>query len=219
MELQDLNVYKDTLLSLSGALPGHRELLIRTAYESEDLRELLQEWLWLNDLGLSAAYPLKAWMGLSYRELGDVFGVSGREVGQAVRAHRAPSYQRDTGDIFAELSCFMVEQYLSSWIDVEIPEAKLNLQMQEHLRQCKSCRERLELYRVRDANLLESRRKHPSISEEEWANVLKAWRLDQRRRWIKLGVWIGVLIALLIILALVVWSKPEKMPNIYEIQE
>jgi predicted anti-sigma-YlaC factor YlaD len=111
----------------------------------------------------------------------------------------------------------MVEQHLSTWLDSEIADTRTIQAMRRHFDACSACRIRLNLYRQRQEEILKLRRHWPSVSEQEWEDVLKAYHNRQRkfrRQVVGTGLIVGTV---LVIIILLIASRPDAMPNIYEL--
>jgi hypothetical protein len=67
--------------------------------------------------------------------------------------------------------------------------------------------------------MLASRRRFTPISETEWSRVLLQVRKQDQRRVRRVIFYIAFILLLCAFLAWAIGSKPEKMPNIYEIPE
>lgn len=201
---------------------ARRALLIELAFEAQDIRELLVDWLWENDRGSEVALQAHLLFQLDYASLGEIFNLGFKEATQLVRTQRNERLgsmltRADTDE--GGISCFLVEQLLSPWIDSEWDNLNEVDKMRLHLDRCPSCRPRLEAYRNLNHEILQSRQIQEPVSESEWSHVLRTVFRDRRRR-----RWRTILVVLLTILlfgGLVFYlsSGPEEMPNIYEINE
>lgn len=225
MEREELNIYIDGLLSLSEAPDEARSQLIELAFFHDDWPTFLAEWLWLNHKAIDVAWKLKSWFAWSYSELAEVFALDFREFGRTLRSQRLerlgpyPSASQDELPHYGGLSCFMVEQQLSNWIDSEWEDTTGLHPIHRHLSECTPCKERLYAYRKLQAEVLTERAKFEPITAEEW---LKAYRRVQKKKWQARRQWTVVMLLALAFLAIILWmlqSQPEKMPNIYEIKE
>jgi hypothetical protein len=216
---QSLNVYLSSFLSLAKDQNVARLILIREAISADSLRELIQEWAWIQDLDQNSALKLKLWFQLTYTELAEVFGITAREVSQLIRNQRVamlPNY-RPEGGTSGEFSCFMLEQHLSPWMDGEVRDTKTIESIFSHTQKCFECRKRLEGFRNLQSSLLDSRIQTEEIAEAEWSEalrILQRERASQRNRIVLIGI---SLILLSLFIAWAIFSKPDKMPNIYEI--
>jgi len=226
VQRQDLNVHLSNFFSLVPEGDAGREALIVLAANSSSFQQLLREWLWEQDLGLDQILQLKTYFTLGYMDLGKLFGLERREVAQQLRSRRLEvlgSYPRiDQGDFSdgpAGLSCFMVEQQLSQWLDCEWEELSSLAPIRKHLEFCPACSHRLQSYRELHRNLLEKRASPSAISEREWIATLLKYKRVRRKKVFK---WLAILATLAAILILFVWiiqQQPERMPNIYEYQD
>lgn len=225
MERDDLNLYLDALLSLSDNPEQKRGELVELAQFHSSWPNLVAEWLWTNQKGIEMALFIKIWFAWSYEELGEVFGLGFREVSQLLRSQRVarlgnyPPVFEENGPQFGGVSCFMVEQQLSNWLDSEWEETKGLDSIHTHLHECQACRARLEAYRKDYSEILSARKSYPPISVEEWLRA--ADELARQRKRVRLQ-WISVIVVCLFFLGIILWmlqSQPEKMPNIYEIKE
>ena len=215
-----LNLYLEGLLSLSSDKSTARLILIREALSAASLVELLQEWVWIQGLDHTSALKLKIWFQLSYRELSEVFNCSIREVVQLLRNQRLqllPVYRPEKA-AQGVMSCFMVEQYLSVWMDCEISERKTIEDITDHLKACSSCHDRLIQFRNLQSLILNSRGEASEIDEMEWNEALRYFQSENRKRLWKITVFGMVVLAVSLLLAWAIFAKPEKMPNVYEIQ-
>ncbi|MBN8555027.1 MAG: hypothetical protein J0L93_06240 [Deltaproteobacteria bacterium] len=228
MKIESLNLYLDGLLGLCSDPESNRAPLIEEAAATADICELLQDWLWLLDLDEKSCLQIRVWFGLSYRQLGKVLHLSSREVAQLIKSQRAqmlstyPAISLATSKVqedekIAGLSCFMVEQHLSAWSDSELIDPKIQESIQTHLRACALCTQRLQEYRQLQADILKKRPSFEAVTEKESQKVLKIASRRKRDRILRFAYWIFIILTVLTFLAWVIWSKPEKMPNIYEI--
>lgn len=232
MRIEEVNIYIESLLSLADLRPPEerssdselRAQLIEEAAESESFVDLLRSWLVVHDLDDDAVLPLKVWTSLNYIQLGKVMGRSPKEIAQILRTQRGlllgsyPPVDRalETEEL-AGMSCFMVEQHLSAWTDAEVADSRIVSSLRSHLDQCGRCRNRLEAYRDLQKKILLKRRSYPALSEMEWNDALA--KQSVRRKKLLRSVLLYTL-ALLIVVGIVVaffWSRPERMPNVYEI--
>lgn len=226
MNRESLNLFFERLFILTDESDSARADIIEIASESEDATQFLQEWLWSVGVGLDQALEIKLAFGFTYAELGELFGLSSREVGQQLRARRlkelGPYPRVDQGDFSVEeggLSCFMLEQHLSQWLDCEWEDLSLLPKIKAHLRLCPACKGRLQSYRQFHQSLLDRFPSVSPVSETEWNRVLEESRVARRKKLLKWGL---ILFAMLFVLAIFVWiirQQPETMPNIYEIPE
>lgn len=228
MNRDELNIYIDAYLGLSSDPKAARRTLIEEASGVETPLELIRRWILLQSVGVDQILELKSWFGLSYSDLGEILHVSAKEVGQLLRKQRAallPAYpspgslQEGDEAAFGGISCFMVEQHMSAWVDGELQDIPILRSLKVHLASCEACTARLEAYRELQASILKQRAPQASISQKEWDETLEA---ALRRFRIFLGRTVGVVILVIVVGTLGVWalrSKSEKMPNIYEIPE
>jgi hypothetical protein len=226
LERDAVNAHIDGFLSLVDDTEKTRFLLVEEARSALSVWELLRDWLWMNNLGLDSALKVKVWFALSYDQMGHVFAMQASEILQTLRSQRSQrlsSYPSltDSGvsEKVAGISCFMIEQHLSAWIDGEIENTNLLQSLKAHLGKCKACTARLKKYRELQSEILKERHKISPISDKVWVEIRSQVRARNRKRIIKISavvVTIGIVCG---ILAWVIWTKPEKMPNIYEIQE
>ncbi len=221
-----VNIYMDGFLGLVPDPEQSRIFLVEEAHESEDLLELLTSWIWLHDLDFAHALKLKLWFGLTYRQLAKVFRVTPREMAQIIRVQKTallspypPQHLAQETNQIEGLSCFMVEQHLGAWLDGEIGEPQMLTSMKKHLTQCEPCLSRLQEYRHLHTKILAAKPRLNPLTEEEWNETLRLQTRKRLGRWVKMSL-IGVLILIIgFSFAWILWSKPEKMPNIYEIEE
>lgn len=228
MQREEINIYIDGFLSLvplSESLTDRelRTQLIEAAQGAENLETLIQDWLLLHDLGLEKTEEVFNFFRLNYRQLTHIFSRGEREVGQLLRSLRIlrlPTYppaQRalETSQ-HSGLSCFMVEQQLSGWLDGEIQDQRMVSQLQAHLLGCDPCRERRDAYRNLQAQQFLKKRIHPAISALEWQQTLQDLAKARRRFW-RAVIFYGV--SAVVVGALIItffWVKPDALPNIYE---
>ncbi|MDB5036539.1 MAG: hypothetical protein JWQ35_67 [Bacteriovoracaceae bacterium] len=215
-----LNTYLDGFLSLASDKEASRLLLIDESLSAESLLDLLRQWVWLQDLDQASCLKLKLWFQLSYSDLSLMFGVSRREVNQWLRNQRVlllPTY-RPTPNLAEGLSCFMVEQHLSPWLDGELDDLKRARGIHSHLGNCRNCQQRLESYRELQSLILLSRNHEPEIREDEWESSIQKLRSERKKQVSRVFISLAVILAISSLLAWAIFSKPEKMPNVYEIQ-
>jgi hypothetical protein len=228
VDRQQLNLYIDGLLSFAeGESQQDRLDLVEIASKSADLGDLTAEWLWLQNKGSESALELMLWLKLSYSEIGDIFGYSVREVNQQIRGLRVerlgayPPVSKLSEQSKAQkgLSCFMVEQRLSSWVDSEWEDVSGLKEMQKHLDDCSACRERLGKYRQLQNEIIQNRRKFKPIDQEEWEALISYLEREAKKR--RMKWWLALGMGVLILGAFCWWllDRPETMPNIYEIKE
>lgn len=231
MRREELNMFLDGLLSLSpDQSKDSRKLLIELASVSGSYSELLAEWLSFHDFWKDKILEIKTWMGLSYFQLMTLFNCSHREVGRILSAKRSqqlPPYPAKTlsstapprqDDEIEGISCFMVEQHLSSWIDGEWETYSEVSKIQKHLDACPACRQRLQDYRSLHQVVLKQRRSYEAVSEREWrATLEELQRLKVRRRF-RYILSFSFIILVVVGIFYLVEAQPEKMPNIYEIE-
>jgi len=227
LDLATLNLYLDGFLSLprkvDDSLDLQRKTLIEEAAFSENLLDLLEEWLWLYEMGADRALRLKLWFRLSDRQLAELFHLGSLDISQVLRNERSallPHYHpSDQSGAPVGFSCFMVDQHLSTWIDSEISDLRTLAVMDEHLGKCPDCHSRLQAHRKLHAEILQQKLSFRAVDEDEWLSTLNAYRSRVRRRWSRLFVYMIVFASVLGSFGWFLWSKPEKMPNIYEIRE
>jgi len=233
MDLETLNLYLDGLLSLVLEHKAEfqerdlRALLIEESAQALSFSDLVYEWLSLHSLSEEEALKMKIWFALPYKDLAEILSISTREVGQLLRTQRSlllpnrvlRDEQQQSPPQIGGLSCFMIEQHLSVWIDGEIQDATTEESLRGHLKQCRECRGRLEEYRTLQEKLLSQRQSFPSIAEEEWSNVLRMAKVRRRQRIAKSSAYFLVVCVLCFLIVWVFWSKAAKTPNIYDIQE
>lgn len=225
MNREELNQLIDGLLSLAPPGSEKRRELVELATLQPSWIGLVSEWLWLNQRSLEAAIYLKVWLGWPYRRIGEVYGLDFREVSQLIKSQRMerlgsyPPPQEEEVPDYAGISCFMVDQNLSPWIDSEWEKSYGLAQVYQHVEACKHCLARRELYWKLQSQILEERRSVPPIDVEEWTKIREAFGFRQRKKLIK---WMILLFFIFFVLGTILWmiqSQPEKMPNIYEIGE
>lgn len=229
MNCDQVNFYIEGLLSLveqpeAADIGDLRSQLIEEAAYSDDILDLLRQWLVVHDLGLESALKAKVWLALSYQDLGEVFGIKARELAQVLRAQRAaylPTYPPVSKALDSEeisgVSCFMVEQHLSQWMDAEIIDVRMIQTMRVHLDECKTCNERLEAYRGLQRKILQQRKSWPGLSKLEWNSAL-AIQDQKRRRFLRTLILYGFAILIVAVVVTVFFaSRPDRMPNVYEI--
>lgn len=225
---EQINLYIEPLLSLvpigDKGQSDVRYQLIEEGISSDDFVELIRQWMVVHDLDQSAALALKTWFSLSYARLGEILNMSPKEVSQLIRSLRTqqlPTYPPVSKSLDSEaiagLSCFMVEQSLSAWLDSEIQDTRTVESIHQHLAKCSDCSNRLSVYRDLHRQVLAQRKHWPAVTEREWTDALE--KMSQRRRRFIHSSLIYVAIALLTgaIVAGFIWSRPEETPNIYEI--
>jgi hypothetical protein len=212
-------VYLNGFLSLASDKNAGRLFLIRESLSADSMIELLQEWAWLNEIGMNSALKLRLWFQLSYRELAEIFGVSVREMNQILRNQRASllSPYRPESTQTGEFSCFMVEQHLGTWIDGEVEETKTLSLIARHLQECEKCTQRLQEYRDLNSKILSERNHELEISEEEWESAIRYLRRARRTQLIRILLVAFIVVVISALIAWAIFSKPDKMPNIYEI--
>lgn len=230
VERDETNIYIEGLLSLldpadwEGSEREVRTQLIVEAHFSAQLEDLLSQWILLHELRRERVLWLKVWLSLSYAQLGRVYGVSAKEIGQwlrALRVEKLPTYPPiskalETQEV-SGISCFMVEQHLSLWLDAEISDMRVITQVRQHLDRCLDCQMRLEAYRHQHEVLLRQRRRAPGFSKLEWDSALLEYRKGRRKFWRRFFVFAVGAIIVAIILGALLLSRPDRMPNIYEI--
>ncbi len=225
---QLLNLHLDAFLSFAPLLKENveewRKNLIEEAAEADTFGELLEAWLWLHPSLVQWPLHLKLWFGLSYHDMAQILNLGERDIAQMLRNYRMSAVAKDlrsesdsTG--IGGQSCFMVEQQLSGWLDMELPDFGSLSGLDLHLQGCITCHERLLLYRRVQAEILNARNRFPSVKPEEWEETVRLYKERVRRRWKRLIIYIVAVLTLGGILAGFLWSGPEKMPNIYEIHE
>ena len=221
-----VNTYIDAFLSMVPDSEDSQGLLVEEAKSADSVWELLRDWLLTNNLGFEVALQVKVWFGLNYKDLGFVMGLSSREVLQLVRTQRSqmlpsyPSVERShQSEKIEGLSCFMVEQYLSPWLDGELLNDEMLAPLKAHLEKCEPCRNRLQEYRNLQSRILAERKHYNPISEDDWLDIKRNLTRRKRLRIIRWSAGVFSVLLVCSFLAWVMWSKPEKMPNIYEIGE
>jgi len=229
MEREQINVYIEPLLNLVPSEAVNqasdiRSQLIEEAVSSDDFEDLVRQWLAVHDQDETVALRLKTWFSLSYSQLGRILNLSAKDVSQVLRGQRTqhlPTYppvskSLETATI-GGLSCFMVEQSLSAWIDSEVQDSRQVANLQIHLNACGDCRDRLAAYRQLHQWLLHQRQSWPSVTELEWNDALRT--LERRRKkFIQTVLFYVGLAALIGLIAFgFFWSQPIEAPNIYEI--
>jgi hypothetical protein len=226
MQRENVNLFFSRLFILVPESPHSRAKIIEIAAESEDVFDFLRDWLWTVGAGMDHILELKLAFGWTYAELGKLFGLSPREIGQQIRSKRLRSlgaYPRvDQGDFSVEqggLSCFMLEQHLSQWLDCEWEDLGLLPKIKDHLRLCPACKHRLKEYRRIHENLLAQFLPVAPIEAEEWEQVLSVAQRNKRIKILKWAAILAGLVGLLIIFIWIIRQQPETMPNIYEIPE
>ncbi len=220
MRLEILNLYLDGLLGLTEDPLKARLPLIEEALSAQSFLELLQEWVWVNNLNEKSCLVLKVWFSLSYRELGEIFGLTPREMNQLLRNLRVsalPPYRPAAQEDEAGISCFMVEQHLSPWLDGEIEDLRVMEAISAHTIRCLECASRLNQFRELQASILKQRFRQPPILQEEWVAAVGHLYIERRRQVLKFVFFLVLFLSVLAILAWFILSKPEKIPNIYEI--
>lgn len=223
MDRHSLNLYLDGYLALSDHGDRDRSLLIEEAAKAQNHDELLRDWLWLKGAGLDRLLELKIWFGLNYQAIGEILGMSMKEVGQTLRKQRSqrlPAYPGSTELSEAGgLSCFMVEQQMSPWVDGELQDVPTLRSLKEHLQSCTGCSQRLQVYRDLQTEVLKKRFRSDSISADEWGDSIRDYQRRFRSFQLKT---VFILLGLFMFFGSIWWilnQKPEKMPNIYEITE
>lgn len=226
MDRESLNLHLNSLLSLSREPEQAREILLEMAYEHDSWEEFIAEWLLSQGCGEEQLLEIKVLLGASYERLARIFGLHYREVAQLLRTQRSQrlgAYPKRGQEAWPSregpggLSCFMVEQYLSPWIDGEWESLGVLASIRDHLNRCPSCYKRLQQYRHLQAELLAERMQFPRVSEEEWVAMHLQRKQKRRRRW---GFSLLALIGLALLVLFIQWilqKQPERMPNIYEL--
>lgn len=226
MRRSDLNLFLDAYLAFVQSpekLAEARRYLIELAIESEDPMSLLSSWLWGQRKGLDTALYVKLWFGLGYSELGELYGLSSREIGQILRSQRIallgsyPPLEQEKKEI-SGISCFMLEQRMSEWVDSEFEDLSSLSDLREHLDKCPNCEERLSFYRRLQTQILDKRLAQPQITQTEWDQVKSEMKRLALREKIK---FFSMTVIGLLILSLAIWiyiRSGDKMPNVYEIK-
>jgi len=226
VRVEDLNAYWDGLLALGRGFKSPEEArlqLIEEASSSDSLEGLIQQWVLVNDLGQPQLLQLKIWLQLSYAQLAEIFRCSPREIAQWLKAQRSlllpayPSSREQSSEPIEGLSCFMVEQYLSQWIDSEVVDVRVIQSMKQHLSLCSDCRARLDVYRELQGRILHSRPRSPAPSENEWNQTIRLVHRKEKRLLIRIVVYVIVVLALAAAGILWLVLAPEKSPNIFEL--
>jgi hypothetical protein len=231
---EELNLYLDSLLALApaeqGAVSGSqggspralRRLLIGLAEEAESLPELIREWLFELNRGSDAALEIRILFQLRYQDLGEIFNLSFKEITQLLRSQRAQilgAYLKREDSQAGGVSCFLVDQLLSPWVDSEWDNLAGMDKLGAHLFLCSSCAERLQMVRDLNAQILKRRVRDKTIAIEEWRKTIRELRRDLRRRSLRVGIITILILSALIATLVVLIQRPEKTPNIYEITE
>jgi len=223
---EQLNLYLDGLLSLSRYPEDvSRERLVQVCGDSESFEELLGEWIWVNGLSPEISLKLKLWFGLQYQNLADLFGLSIREVDQMLRGLRVRelgsypelSHLNKDAPGSGRISCFMVEQRLSAWVDTEWEDLTGLKELQAHLEECENCRGRLKSYRQLQMKILGERKEFSAVTEEDWTLLqmqIGRKKIRNRAKWLAYGM---IAIIIFIGIVWVIKSRSERAPNIYEI--
>lgn len=226
MDLHSINCFRNGLLGLAPYGTAQRKLLIEEGAAAANLMELLEEWIWTYNIRESEVLKLKVWLGLSTADLAEVFRRSHRDISQLLRNQRAaylptypaPDRAQETSQVLG-LSCFMVEQYLSAWIDQELIEVKVGETLMGHCHACEPCRTRLQMYRDLQETILKERPSYPPIEPNEWSEALAELRQAEKRQIRRIISFLVAVVLLASVLAWVFLSKPEKIPNVYELPE
>jgi len=228
VQRKELNLYIDGLLSLkSKSEEEARADLVDLAARSDSLIELLADWLWENDRGTEVALELKLWFGFSYDRLADLYGKSVRELAQLLRNQRfallgpyPPLELLSEGAAQSlELSCFMVEQRLSFWVDGEWEDVAGLSQLNVHLSGCTACQERLNRYRELQSRVMSERKSFRAFEIEEWKRLFEASKKRQTKRRLQWALAVIILVGLIGVFVGIIKKRPEVMPNIYEISD
>src|SRR5690606_35630732 len=103
----------------------------------------------------------------------------------------------------AGLSCFIVEQYLSPWMDGEIEDGQLRESLKAHLSACSDCHNRLEEYRQLQSRVLAERRSFEPIKEEEWQWGISDLKRRHRKRLVKVSAF---LMMVMVVAGTVTWA-------------
>ena len=90
VDREQINLYLDSFMNLYPLTPEpeKREELISLAQSAENLKELIALWLWNWGLGQESMDALKAWFGLRYSDLEEIFGLSSRQVAKLISHQR-----------------------------------------------------------------------------------------------------------------------------------
>ncbi len=220
VKVDELNLYIDSLMAI--AKKPDRELLIELAEQNDNLKDLLRDWLWEQDRGSDATLELKNLFQLRYEDLGEIFNLSFKEVTQLLRTQRAAAlgaYLKREDSQAGGISCFLVDQLLSPWVDSEWDNLSGMDKLGEHLRLCPSCRHRLQDYRELNGRILARREPVELMSQEEWAAGLKKLRQRRRKQRLKVSLILILILGLIAGLSALILKQPEKTPNVYEITE
>lgn len=219
----EVNFRINGLLGLSSRGLESLPDLIEEAQGNHDIVDLIQEWLIVEQVDLSRILEIKLWLSLSYDQLARIFDTSHKEITKMMRTTRQaslpPYHVQQSEQVGGDWSCFLVEQYLSPWLDGEVDHETSLQSLQSHLSGCLNCQMREVQYRDLNRRIIARRPQFPAIQESFWNE--KMIELRTRRRWM-VGKWVVSLtvITLLSILGVVSWiSTPKKIPNIYEIDE
>ena len=200
-------------------------LLIEEAFEAKNLEELISDWLWTGSYDHQSALELRTWFQLNYQELGSIYELNPREIAQILRNLRAQRLQspelieNEAALDATGLSCFMVEQHLSSWIDEEVSDLRSLQNMEQHLAYCEKCHQRLSAYRELHSTILQQRKHFEPVTPEEWEETIEAYFTRRRRFVLRSLLYIGALLAIVGVLSWAIWFQQERMPNVYEINE
>lgn len=222
--LNEINLRLDGILGLEPISQDLRDELIREASESESFDEFLRDWLIVREFEKGQILFVKIWIGLSYDHLASIFDIPLKEVVQMLRMARIarlPPYRVGETEAYvsSDWSCFLVEQHLSPWIDGELESPQHVEKMLLHLSTCDWCRKRLDQYRTLQTEILDQRPRLLPISESEWSLTLQKWAIEKRRLRTRIAL-VGLLICLgTIMLVILASTRPEKIPNVYEIPE
>lgn len=227
LDLQKLNAYRDAFLSLSSVtadqLPERRQWLVLAGDDAQNLSELVQSYVW--DFGIleDEILSFKTWFALDYRAFGEILGRSPREVGQLLRQVRVaeletypPVERAFESNQLGGLSCFMVEQHLSAWVDNELQDPSIKEQMEIHLTHCEPCAARLQVYRGLQSKILSARRVFPPLTDEEVSRIRERSKREERRALFKVASVMAIAASLAVVGVWIALSGHEKMPNVYE---
>ncbi len=198
--------------------------MIEAVLGADHLLNLLQDWLLMQDLNLESILKVQAFFGLTYQQLGQVFNQGPREIAQAIRAQRLlglssypPVEKALDNEEISGLSCFMVEQQLSAWIDSEVQDMRVVQQLHGHFTNCTGCSQRLQEFRDHKHRTLKMRQSFPPVSEWEWNDSLAEMQRVRKRFWRSFAVYSLFAIVLVGVIVTFLWVRPADVPNVYEV--
>ncbi len=221
MTLNELNVYLDGILSLSPDSDDTRWQLAELYDPSFTLVDLLRELHIIYGWSDSTVYAAKVWFSLSYADLAQIYSLDEKSISQIMRSERMrglPPYRPQTTTSAGALSCFMVDQLLSPFIDLEIQESSVRGAVQEHLAGCDACSGRLAFIRQLDAVKWKERKAFKPFSYQEWEALQQ---LVKERDRFERGQWSVLAGLIFMTLGFAIWflaSSPAELPNIYEMR-